>query len=909
MDNYILTVNPGGDRMGIKLKILLLVGLMIALAVATMTLIISRNTEDFSRRLTYQIAEETAHRYRHEIERVLEETMEDTRLLEIAFWQLKLVKLDRRVLDEILIKVIRHDDNLFGAWMLWEPNAYDGLDPEFANGPGHGPTGRVNSYWHWEGDRIINEPNHGWETSSWYTGPKARGKETLVNPYLYQVSGQEMLLISTIMPITHNNRFHGVVGVDLKLTALQKMVKKLRVLETGYSALIANNGMYVAHPNTSLIGQHLGDTPEDQHLLHAIQEGGRHEALIPKDELIGEEIYRISIPITIGKTETPWAFVVSIPTSQIVAPGRDIRNSILLIGGMAGILMILMLMLLVSRFMAPIDNMTAKLTAAVKENTGQIPQLEVVSQDEVGLLASSFNIMADALNNSRKKLVAVNQEIREFNEALEKRVQERTEELSRAKDTAEAANLAKSRFLASMSHELRTPLNAILGFSEVMTSDPATTRAQRHNLDIINRSGGHLLEMINDVLDLSKIEAGHIELQLEPVDLFQLLDDISSMFRLRAESKDLSFKLEYALDLCRFIQADAGKLRQILINLLGNAIKFTQEGEVNLRVQSTTTTEDSGCCRLLFEVEDTGIGISPEQLHEVFKPFVQADSIQKGRAGTGLGLAISRNFVKVMGGELHVESTLAQGSLFTVNIPIQRATPQDVTKAPIAAKRVTRLSSDQPTIRILIVEDYLQNRLLLSNILKQAGFMTNEAENGKIALTIFQQWHPDFIWMDMRMPVMDGYEATRQIRALPGGKEVKIVALTASVFKEQLPEIRAAGCDALVFKPYKTHQIFDAMAEQLGISYEYEEDSSSQGKNDEPVVDAQCLGAMPLKWRQQLHQAVLELDRESSRAVIETIAEQYPSLHSALSLLIEALAFEELLTLLDSCDGEGNEDS
>ena len=356
--------------------------------------------------------------------------------------------------------------------------------------------------------------------------------------------------------------------------------------------------------------------------------------------------------------------------------------------------------------------------------------------------------------------------------------------LKQAKDEAEAANQAKSSFLASMSHELRTPLNAILGFSQMLAREPDGTADQQEKLAIINRSGQHLLSMINDVLDLSKIEAGRAELQEDPFDLVALTEEISMMIQSRAEKKGFSVAVESETVSFPYVRADTGKLRQILINLLGNAVKFTDEGGVTIRCATVPIPEEPTRCHLVIEVEDTGPGIEPARQAKIFDPFVQ--EIDKPvRKGTGLGLSICKAYVDLMGGTLEVESELGKGSLFRVRLPAEIAEAADV-KSPVDDKpRVIGLAPSDKTWRILVADDNRENLLLLKSLLESVGFFVLEAKNGKEAVAAFKKESPDFVWMDMRMPVMDGYEAVRQIRQCSGGDTVPIIAITASAFSEQ----------------------------------------------------------------------------------------------------------------------------
>jgi signal transduction histidine kinase/DNA-binding response OmpR family regulator len=501
--------------------------------------------------------------------------------------------------------------------------------------------------------------------------------------------------------------------------------------------------------------------------------------------------------------------------------------------------------------------------------------------------------------------------LQQYRYHLEDLVQTRTAELEQAKEAAESANRAKSLFLANMSHELRTPLNAILGFSQLMARDAHLPPAEQENLRIINRSGNHLLSMINDVLDLSKIEAGKVELEPEVFSLKELLQDLNEMFVSRAHAKKLTFTLELTPDLVQYIRADLGKLRQILINLLGNAVKFTEHGGVVLRAAKfdfggaeKTSTDSPDCtgnhsCRLLLEVSDSGPGIPPDKLEAVFEPFVQAGRVRESQQGTGLGLAISRSFAQLMGGKLEVESQPGHGTRFRLSLPVEIA---EGNGAPSLTPQpeVLALAPGQREYRVLIVEDDAENRLLLKSLLSRAGFLLNEAVNGLQAVSLFQSWRPDFIWMDMRMPDMDGYEASRRIRTLPGGRTVKIVALTASAFREQEREILGAGCDQVLHKPYRHCEIFAALQRHLGLVYTYAAPSApaAPANGTEGIPDG--LAELPPALRESLHQALLELDTAAIEQIIRRIGETQPALAEPLRTLAETFAYQKLLEWLEA---------
>lgn len=497
--------------------------------------------------------------------------------------------------------------------------------------------------------------------------------------------------------------------------------------------------------------------------------------------------------------------------------------------------------------------------------------------------------------------VAMEEELRETNVQLEQRVEARTEQLrvanlslEKAKSEAETANRAKSMFLANMSHELRTPLNAVLGFSEMLAKDPAATPDQQRKLDIINRSGGHLLAMINDVLDISKIEAGAVELEPGPFDLLALLDDLGQMFELRAEQAGLCFRLEIAPDLARSVDTDAGKLREVLINLLGNAIKFTPFGEVVLRAGTKPLSADPERLLLCIEVQDSGPGISSDEQQHIFDAFAQVGHTGDIK-GTGLGLTITRSFVELMGGVIEVESELDRGTCFRVELPVAMVVNNALPQAT-EHRSVVGLESNEPAWRVLVVEDNPENRLLLHHYLVPAGFEVAEAENGAEAVALFEQWHPHFIWMDMRMPVMDGFVATRRIRQLPGGDQVKIVALTAHVFKEQDEKFLEAGCDEVLHKPFLANDLFAAMRRLLGVHYRYSEPSAPT--QSEVKLTAKMLERLPLELREQLKLKVIELDLEGALQLANQIEIVDPEVATALRTQINGFQFDRLFALL-----------
>ena len=416
-------------------------------------------------------------------------------------------------------------------------------------------------------------------------------------------------------------------------------------------------------------------------------------------------------------------------------------------------------------------------------------------------------------------------ESRNLNANLEARVLARTVDLhtanqllARAKLEAEAANVTKSTFLANMSHEIRTPLNAMMGFSNMLRIHPEASERQRDSLNIICNSGKQLLALINNVLDMAKIDAGNIRVDKTTFDLGEIVREVTDMMHLGARDKGLQLTVDPSSRFPDFIHTDALMLRQTLINLLGNAIKFTEQGHVTLRVK--TVPGEASQKLLIIEVEDSGIGINAADQDKIFEPFAQINS--KLGHGSGLGLTISHSFMTMMGGRIRVQSALGTGSLFRVELPINGTQAPEPVPMAVEPGRVVDLAPKQNDYRILIVEDQLENALLLKEILNFNGLQLRGVDNGKQGVEAFAAWQPHLIWMDILMPVMDGLEATQRIRAMEGGRDVKIIAVTASGLKSERDALMAAGMDAVVRKPYQFIEIYEALTHHLGVKFTHE---------------------------------------------------------------------------------------
>jgi signal transduction histidine kinase/DNA-binding NarL/FixJ family response regulator len=610
------------------------------------------------------------------------------------------------------------------------------------------------------------------------------------------------------------------------------------------------------------------------------------------------------------------AQMVYVPADEVFAHGR--RNMALMMGIFTSIFAVAVLLingLLKRRVIRPIKQLTA-IARNVSAGIITVEQLKEFDNpnitqvarraDEPGQLARTFQHMAHEVATREQNLT----------QAVEQRtaqLAEITQEAQKAKTQAEEANSAKSQFLANMSHELRTPLNIILGFTQLMTRNSTLEAQQRGYLDTISRSGEHLLTLINNVLEMSKIEAGKTTLSETNFDLYGLLDSLQQMLRVKAESKGLQLIVERSHNLPQYIRTDEGKLRQVLMNLLGNAIKFTSAGRVTLRVARSQKspirspngklTPDSYLLSpdsLNFEVEDTGVGIAPNELASLFEPFVQTEAGQASQEGTGLGLPISRQFVHLMGGEITVTSRLGVGTIFKFDINVGVVAADEI-QTQVLTRQITGLETGQPPYRILVAEDKPENRQLLVELLAPVGFEVLEAANGQEAIAVWKRWSPHLIWMDLRMPVMDGYQATQQIKAARSQAPI-IIALTGSAFEEERMVALAMGCDDFVRKPFRAETIFEKMAEFLGVRYLYAEvvggTPTVQTRDTLPsTLNPSDLAVMPTEWIEQLHQAATRVNAKLILQLIEQIPPSHTHLTNALIYLVNHFCFEEIVEL------------
>jgi signal transduction histidine kinase/ActR/RegA family two-component response regulator len=704
-------------------------------------------------------------------------------------------------------------------------------------------------------------------TQEYYTLPIAAGKVIWMEPYEWS----KVALTTTTAPILNEAKQPiGVVGLDINVTALTEEVKAPKSWGTGYFAILSEKGNLLAYPPNVSKAKALAtykDIPALNDVWQRLNEGEGGLFFASGQYWAYERV-----------KGTNWIMLAAVPQSVVLVPVLSIT-----LGGALGASMILALVvtLFVRRLnqrLRPILDECHKLaemdterSQRLKEDADQphapkISLAAVPEGDELELLTRSFHQMTTQLKNSF--------------EELEVRVEERTADLKKAIAVADAANHAKSDFLANMSHELRTPLNGILGYAQILQRSPSLPDRDRRGVQIIDQCGSHLLTLINDVLDLSKIEAGKLELHPAPCHLPDVLQSVVEICRIKAEQKGLDFVYEPATGLPTGVLADEKRLRQVLINLLGNAVKFTDRGTVTLAVTPVEQGSDAKPQRKLrFQIQDTGVGMSTDQLQKIFTPFEQVGDTKKQSEGTGLGLSISQRIVALMGDEIRVRSELAVGSVFEfeAELPLAEAEAHITTIAP--RQTITGYEGDRLTV--LVVDDSWENRSVILHLLEPLGFTVVEAADGHEGLVQAHQHQPNLIVTDLAMPRMNGWEFMTELRQTDALKDTPIIVSSASVFELDRQKSIAAGGNDFLPKPLRAEELYAMVADHLNLQW-IEQSDAPQNAPSAPMV------IPPVTVLSGLLDCAKKGQIKGLRTELDAIAQLDPSYQSFVNYLSEA---------------------
>jgi signal transduction histidine kinase/DNA-binding NarL/FixJ family response regulator len=660
--------------------------------------------------------------------------------------------------------------------------------------------------------REDNAPNQ-----PYYKDTIAAGRDTWLEPYDW--NGITMATSNHLL-FDAQRKLLGFVAMDVNMTALSAKIQPSVIRDTGYFVVISEQGNLVSYPPDQSKARKSYQTVSD---LKAIwpQVQRQKSGLLQFD---GTYWAYQRIP------STGWLMLASVPQSVVLLPALSITLGSTLGAGTFLALIVMFFVRRLNRRLKPILEECHKLAVTDAERAKRLRKLEIASDETSSIFFKADKSKpevedADELEVLEKSFHHMTTQLKASFEELELRVEERTSELKEAKVAADTANYAKSEFLANMSHELRTPLNGILGYAQILQQSRELTEQDQKGVNIITQCGNHLLTLINDILDLSKIEAQKMELHPTEFHFPSFLLGVAEICRIKAEQKGVEFVYQPDGLLPAGVRTDEKRLRQVLINLLSNAIKFTEKGRVTFSVKTldldVQQTQSDVVHKIRFQVEDTGVGIKPEHIEKIFLPFEQVGNVKKQAEGTGLGLAISQKITAMMGGALQVKSRLGEGSIFWFDIEMSEALAWAETSK--RSQKGTIVGFKGQKQKLLIVDDRWENRSVLVNLLEPIGFDMITANDGKDGLNRALEVLPDLIITDIAMPGMNGYELLQQLRQQPQLQTTPVIVSSASVFDSDRQKSIDAGANEFLPKPIQAESLLDALQQHLNLEWIYEE--------------------------------------------------------------------------------------
>ncbi|MDR1587970.1 MAG: response regulator, partial [Treponema sp.] len=810
------------NNVSLKTKIFFLVTAVVVVSFLIQTLIVSNKTIEMAKQDAFSLAEEMAEKFKNEIRAELQGARVTAETLSTVLETLKDHGLtDRDMMNDMLRNALVQKEYITAFCIAYDPNALDGKDAEYAGVSAlYDETGRFAPYWNKLGDKIDAEPLYDIDISDWYYVPKETKQEFITDPYPYLVQGHEVMLSSLVFPILHKGEFIGIISSDTVLDKLQEMVSQVNTrARGGYTEIFSNSGVVVAHPDKKFLAKDLAETlPSGVSGKNREQEAAALKEAVAAGNLYisgDADFYSVYMPIRFSGVTRPWSVAVHIPMKDVLQRAADVRNYVVIVS-VFSVLVIAFLLYLVTRSLTKPILALAKSAKTLGEGNFHVEVPQSHGGDEIGVLSRAFKVMAAKIDDLVTTLQNYARELEEKNANLKKL----NEQLTAAKEEADDSNRAKSEFLSNMSHEMRTPMNAIIGMTSIGKSVPGAEE-KNYALKKIENASSHLLGVINDILDMSKIEANKLELSSLEFDFEKVLQKVVNVINFRIEEKKQIFHVDIDRDIPRRIVGDDQRLAQVITNLLSNAVKFTPEGG-SIRLSARFLGGQDGRCTIQFEVSDTGIGISAEQRERLFSAFQQADpSTSRKFGGTGLGLAISKRIVEMMGGKIRVESDPGKGSTFFFTIQAGRGRAE--------LKSLLNSGVKWENVRLLAVDDDPETLDFFKETTKNLCLSCDTVSGAEDVVRLLEQKrYYDIYFIDWKMPGMNGIELSRKIKEHQAGHSV-VTMISSAEWSAIAADARAAGVDRFLSKPLFPSDIADCVNECLGRDSGAEEGRSRAG--------------------------------------------------------------------------------